>query len=42
LALSIGLGVPFDNMQDLAGIREKAGEVHSTKIQNITNDKASR
>jgi hypothetical protein len=31
MAVNIGLDASFDNIQDLKGIRKKAGEVNSTK-----------
>jgi hypothetical protein len=41
MALNVGLDASLDNMQDWKGIREKAGEVNSTKAY-ITNDEISR
>jgi L-rhamnose isomerase len=37
MAVSVGLDIPFDNIQDWKGIREKAKEVNRTKAY-ITND----
>jgi hypothetical protein len=41
MALNIGLDVSVDNLWDLKGIREKAGEVNSTRAR-IKNGETSR
>jgi hypothetical protein len=41
MALNVGLDVPFDNMQDGKGTRERAGKVNNTKAC-ITNDETCR
>jgi hypothetical protein len=41
MTLNTGLDASFDNVQDWKGIREKAGEVNSTKT-HVTDDETSR